>query len=115
MQKTRSFAWLAAAFAVAGCSSMGAQIQSSGAMGSEDDSYISTAYQLAQLDDQAGKLVPAKAQDPRVVEVSSELVAQADALAPQFTSALQSQGITPPTQLPPALQAVLAKLQTLQG
>ncbi len=84
-------------------------------MASEDDSYINTAYQLAQLDNQAGKLVPAKAQDPRVVEVSSELVAQANALTPEFTSALQSQGITPPQQLPPALQSELTKLQGLQG
>ncbi len=115
MQKTQSFLWSAVVLATAGCSSLDAQIKSSGSMASGDTTYISTAYELAQLDDQAGKLVPTKAHDPRVIDVSSQLVTQADALAPQLTVALQSQGVTPPKQLPPDVQAEVAKLQSLQG
>ena len=115
MQITQSSIWIIAALATAGCSTMDAQIKSSGSMAAEDTTYISTAYELAQLDDQAGKLVPAKAQDPRVIDVSSQLVTQADALTPQLTMALQSQGVTPPKQLPPDIQAELTKLQSLQG
>ena len=84
-------------------------------MASEDTTYITTAYELAQLDNQAGTLVPAKAKDPRIVDVSGQLMAQANALTPQLTMALQSQGITPPEQLPPDVQAELTKLQSLQG
>ena len=115
MKETQSLIWIVAALATAGCSTLDAQIKSSGSMASEDTTYISVAYELAQLDDQAGKLALAKAQDPRVTDVSSQLVTQADALTPQLTMALQSQGVTPPEQLPPDIQAEVAKLQSLQG
>ena len=115
MQKTPSIVCALATLAVAGCSNMGAQIKTSGAMGSEDTSYITTTYELAQLDNEAGKLVPAKAQDPRVVNVSSELVDQANALSPGLTDALKAEGITPPNQPPPDVAAEVAKLQTLSG
>ncbi len=115
MQTTHSIVWVVATLAVAGCSNIGAQIKTSGAMGSEDTTYITTAYELAQLDNEAGKLVPDKAQDPRVVNVSSELVDQASALSPGLTGALKAQGIAPPKQLPPDVAAEVAKLHTLQG
>ena len=115
MQTSQAAVWIIAALATTGCSTLDAQIKSSGAMASEDTSYISTVYELAQLDDQAGKLVPQKAQDPRVMDVSSQLVAQADALTPQLTVALQSQGVAPPKQLPSDVQAEIDKLNSLQG
>ena len=115
MQKTHSFVWIVAALATAGCSTMDAQIKSSGSMASEDTTYITTAYELAQLDNQAGKLVPTKTQDPRVIDVSSQLVTQANALTPQLTMALQSQGVNPPKQPPSDIQAEISKLQSLQG
>ena len=115
MQATRNAIWLATAFAVAGCTTLGSQIKSSGAMASEDTDYIATAYQLAELDNAAGMLVPNKSKDPRVVEVSSELVSQANALTPELTSALQAEGVTPPKGLPPDLQAQVDQLHSLNG
>ena len=115
MQKTHSIVWVTAALAVAGCSNIGEQIKSSGAMGSEDTAYIQTAYELEQLDNQTGKLVQSKAQDPRVAFVSSQLMDQANALSPGLAGVLKSQGITPPQQLPANIASEVDQLRSLNG
>ena len=115
MQGKHASIWLTAALVTGGCSTMQEQIQSSGTMGPVDKDYIMTAYELAQLDDAAGKMAPTKAQDPRVVDVSSQLMAQADALEPGLQSALKVEGITAPSQPDPAIAAQLATLKGLQG
>ena len=58
---------LAIPLAVSGCTTMEAQIRSSGTMGSADADYVTAAYQLVQLDNQAGKLAATK----RRIRVSS--------------------------------------------
>jgi putative membrane protein len=115
MEKKYRHVWFAAALLTGGCTTMQAQIQSSGAMGSQDTAYITTAYELAQLDDVGGKLAASKAQDPRVVDVSSQLMAQAEALTPGLKMAIKAVGETPPETLSPHESAELDKLKTLKG
>jgi predicted outer membrane protein len=119
MKSIRASGWLAAAavtcFATAGCTTMEAQIQSSGSMGSVDTQYVNTAFDLIQLDHEEGKLVASKTQDPRIVDLSSKIVAQADALSPGLTAAANVAGATPPATLTPDLAARVARLQGLSG
>ena len=103
---------LAIPLAATGCTTMEAQIRSSGSMGSSDAEYVDTAYQLVQMDDQAGKLATAKASDPRVKTLAANIMAQADALSPSLVSALNVEGVQPPKTLPREEAAKLAALNT---
>ena len=115
MQAKYSQAWIAVALLIGGCSTMKAQMQSSGTLGQQDVTYLDTAYDLAQMDDATGKIAAAKAQDPRVVDVSSQLMAQADAMTPNLQVAIQADGHWPPSPLPAKDAAELDKLKSLSG
>ena len=115
MNATRIGLWLTAALATAGCTNMRAQITSSGSMGQPDVDYANTAYQLVQVDNQAGQLATTKASDPRVTDLASQIVAQASVLTPGFQAALDAQNIKPAATLPPEVAAQLDKLRGLNG
>lgn len=105
---------VAVAVALGGCTTMEAQIRSSGSMGQTDAEYITTAEQLVALDDQAGKMAATKAADPRVVDVSSQIMASADTLSPGLQAAIKVAGMQPP-KLPADTAAEVQKLATLHG
>ena len=106
---------LLTAAATTGCTTMEAQIRSSGAMGQQDAEYVDTAYQLAQLDTAAGKLAAKQASDPRVQDVATTLVNNANTLEPGLQAALHVEGMTPPSSLSPEISSEVNKLQGLQG
>ena len=115
MNTKTAMLWLTLPIAAAGCTTMDAQIKSSGTMGKPDADYARTAYELVQLDNQAGKLAVAKASDPRVSTLASSLTSQADAFTPGLQSALSAQGIAPPRALPQGEVAEIDKLKSLNG
>ncbi len=119
MRNLRSSVWLAmaaaACVATTGCTTMEAQIQSSGSMGSVDAEYVNTAFDLIQLDHQEGQLAATKTKDPRIIDLSSKIIAQADALSPGLQAAANVEGIKAPTILTPDLAARVARLQNLSG
>ncbi len=106
---------LAVPLVTAGCTTMEAQIRSSGTMGQPDADYANTAYELVQMDNQAGKLAATKASDPRVTSLASTLMAQATAFTPGLLGALSAQGIKPSATLPQAEASELSKLGSLSG
>lgn len=101
--------------AMTACTTLDAQLQSSGTMGAPDKDYIATAHQLVELDRQAGKLAATKATDPRVQMVASQIMAQADTLSPGLESAERVAGVKPPDTLPADLTAQLAQLKDASG
>ena len=107
--------WLAMPLVTAGCTTMEAQIRSSGSMGQPDAQYANTAYELIQLDNQAGKLAVSKASDARVQTLASTLMTQAAAFTPGLKSALDVEGVKPSSNLPQADAAELQKLSSLSG
>ena len=115
MNISKALLWLAVPLVTAGCTTMEAQIRSGGTMGQPDADYASTAYELVQLDNQAGALAATKASDPRVTTLASALTAQATAFTPGLQSALNVQGIKLPTSLPQAEAAEIDRLKTLNG
>ena len=115
MNVKTALVWFALPLATAGCTTMEAQIKSSGTMGRPDADYARTAYELVQLDNQAGTLAVAKASDPRVSTLAGTLTTQATAFTPGLQSALSVQGITPPASLPQGEVAEINKLKSLSG
>jgi putative membrane protein len=107
--------WLAAALAVSGCSSMENQIRSSGPMGQTDADYVAAASQIVQLDQQGGKLATTNAADPRVVDLSNQLVSQATILSPQLQVAARTVGVLAPGNLPSNMTAEINQLHGLNG
>jgi putative membrane protein len=110
--RNKQLLWLAIALTTAGCTTMEAQIHSSGALSQVDKDYATEAYQLVQLDNQAGKLAVTKAGDPRVQDIASQIMTQADTLSPDLRSALKVEGITPPSKLS---RQTAAEIETLRG
>ncbi len=115
MQRKQVLLCLSLALGAAGCTTMKAQIQSSGTMGQMDSDYINTAMQLIQLDNAEGKLAATKGSDARVADVAASLTGQASALSPYLVAVLQAEGIKPPTAPSPETAAEVAKLQALSG
>ncbi len=104
--------WLALAVPLAGCETAASQISSSGTMGSADADFVTAAYRIAQLDEQAGKLAATKATDPRVVDLASQMSSEAQVMYPNLQAALHVEGKTLPNSPPPE---VTAEVQTLSG
>ncbi len=115
MQRKQMLLCLSLAMGTAGCTTMQAQIQSSGTMGQIDSDYVNTAMQLIQLDNSEGKLAATKGSDPRIADVAASLTGQANALSPYLVAVLQAEGIKPPTAPTPETAAKVAKLQALSG
>ena len=117
MRNAKSLLWLPVgmALATAGCTTMEAQIKSSGAMSSVDADYVQSAYDLVQLDTAAAKLAATKASDPRVQDLATQISAQANTLTPGLQAALHVEGKAPPSQPSSETAAAIAKLNTLSG
>ena len=115
MRMTKSSLWFVIPLAATSCTTMEAQIKSSGTMGQIDADYIDAAYQLVQLDTQAGELAKTKAADPRIVDLTSRITAQAAALSPGLQGALRAEGVQPPSEPSPQLKAELDKLRGMSG
>jgi putative membrane protein len=105
----------ATALALAGCSTAEKQIQSSGAMGPSDATFVDTAYSIAQLDQQAGSLAKTRASDPRVIDLASKMSDEASVLYPELRAALKVEGKPAPTQLPPEVAGEVQQLSALKG
>ena len=106
---------LAMAFPLVACTTEEAQIRSSGTMGVADADFVNTAYQIAQLDEQAGKLAATKAADPRVIDVASSMSSEAQMMYPNLQGALRAEGKPIPNSPPPVVTAEVQKLSTLSG
>ncbi len=115
MQRKQMILALSLALGGAGCTTMQAQIQSSGTLGPVDTAYVNSAEQLVQLDNLEAKLAATKGADPRIADVAQSLSAQANAFSPTFIAVLQAQGQKPPTAPSPATAAEVARLQNLSG
>jgi putative membrane protein len=107
--------WIVAALAVSGCTTMEGQIRSTGAMGQPDADYVGTASQIVQLDQQSGKLAATQAADPRVVDISNQLAAQATVLSPQLQAAAKAEGIQTPVNPSGNTAAEIDQLRSLKG
>ena len=106
---------LAGLLAVAACTTPEAQILASGSLGPVDADYVNTTYTIVQLDVQEGKLAATRAADPRVRDLSSQVVAQAGVLYPQLQGALRAEGVKPPAGTPLDVAAEVQKLSGLSG
>ncbi len=115
MNSKTALLWLALPLVTAGCTTMEAQIKSSGTMGPADADYASTAYDLVQLDNQAGALAATKSTDPRVQLLASTLVMQASVFAPTLQSAMNVEGVKPPKALSRPETAEITALKGLSG
>ena len=103
------------AMSVAGCMTEEGQIRASGGMGSGDVAFVDAAYQIAQLDEQAGKLAATKAADPRVADLASQMRSEAQVLYPNLQGALRAENKPAPTSPPPQVVAQVQKLSGLDG
>ena len=115
MQSKYLPAAMALVVVTAGCTTMDAQIKSGGELSQVDRDYATTAYKLAQLDDQEGKLAATKAVDPRVQTLSSQVQTQANTLYPGLQAAMKAEGVTPPNRLPPDVTSEIDHLRSLNG
>ena len=106
---------LAAALPLAACQTEMSQIRASGSMGPSDADFVTAAYQIAQLDEQAGKLAATKAADPRVIDLASQMSSEAQVLYPNLQGALQAEGKPAPASPPPEVTAEVQKLNGLKG
>ena len=107
--------WFALALPLAGCDTVASQIKASGGMGPTDADFVTAAYAIAQLDEQAGKLAATKATDPRVTDLAATMSSEATVLYPNLQGALQAEGKPVRNSLPPEVSAQLQKLGTLSG
>jgi predicted outer membrane protein len=80
-----------------------------------DQDFVTTAFNVMQLDDQEGQLAATQAADPRVRAIAGDLSAKAETLEPQVDTALAQDNMTPPTRLPDAAQNEVTALVPLQG
>jgi putative membrane protein len=112
MRATLLPVWLSIALTATGCTTMQAQIQSSGTVTQADANFVTTATQLVMLDDQAGKLAATKAADPRVVDVSTQMSGLASSFAPELQADAKAQGLRP---APQATQEVAQEVAALRG
>ena len=115
MKKQSAWLCLAMLPGLTACTTMQAQIKSSGSMGQVDADYANTTYQLIQLNKQAGTLAQTKATDPRVQALAARLVAQTDAFSPGLQSALEASGVKPSATLPPDEAAQIDTLKKASG
>ena len=106
---------IAMALPLVGCTTEEAQIRASGGMSPTDGTFVDTAYRIAQLDEQAGKLAATKAADPRVIDLASKMSSEAQVLYPNLQGALRAEGKPAPTSPPPEVVAEVQKLNGLSG
>ena len=106
---------VAMALPLVGCTTQEAQIRASGGMGPSDGTFVDTAYKIAQLDEQAGKLAATKASDPRVTDLAGKMSSEAQVLYPNLQGALRAEGKPAPTSPPPDVMAEVQKLNGLSG
>ena len=84
-------------------------------MGPSDGEFVNAAYQIAQLDEQAGKLAATKAADPRVINLAGQMSSEAQIMYPNLQGALKAEGKQAPASLPPEVTAEIQKLNGLTG
>ncbi len=106
---------LALALPLAACQTEVSQIRASGTMGPSDADFVTAAYQIAQLDELAGKLAATKAADPRVINLASQMSSEAQVLYPNLQGALQAEGKPAPSSPTPEVTAEVQKLNGLSG
>jgi putative membrane protein len=113
--------WLGLALPLAACGTKAvtplpeAQILTGEKLNQADANFVTTAYQITQLDNQQGQIAAAQASSQRVRAIAGELVAKANALYPELEAAIKRNGILPPTRLPEDLAARVDRLRRLQG
>jgi putative membrane protein len=113
--------WLGLALLLAACGTKAVtplpevQILTGERLNQADANFVTTAYQIVQLDTQQGQIAAAQASSPRVRAIAAELSAKANALYPELEAAIKRNGIVPPTRLPEDLAARVDRLRRLQG
>lgn len=106
-------ALLMLALPVAACATAGAPAPV--ALNPADTNFVTTSYQIIQLDDQEGELAAMQAADPRVKAIAGDLIAKADLISPKLNLVVGTDGIDLPTRLSDAEQASVDALTPLSG
>lgn len=91
------------------------QILTGNTLNQADANFVTTSYQIVQMDNQEGKLAETQASDPRVRAIAQELTDKANMLYPHLEAVIKANDITPPKRLPGALQRRVDDLQPLNG
>ena len=102
---------LALALPVAACATADKPV----ALNPADTDFVTTSYQIIQLDDQEGELAAMQAYDPRVKAIAGDLIAKADVISPELNKVVGTDGIALPTRLSNAQQASVDALTPLTG
>ena len=121
MKKTSVSVMLALALPIAACGTKAVtplpdqQILTGQKLNQADANFVTSAYQIVQLDKQEGQLAQTRAADPQVRAIAVELSTKADTLYPRLEAAIKANGITPPSRMPEPLQRRIEDLERLQG
>ena len=114
MQTKHLMAALALALPLGACASMPGFVGPV-TLNSTDQDFVTTAFNVMQLDDQEGQLAALQASDPRVKAIAGDLSAKAETLEPQVDTVLAKDNMTPPTRLSDQAQGEVTALVPLQG
>jgi putative membrane protein len=121
MQMRQLPLWLVVALSLAACGTKAVtplpevQILTGEKLNQADANFVTTAYQIIQLDKQQGQIAVVQASSPRVRAIAADLSSKADALYPELEAAIKRNGIVPPKRLPDDLAARVDRLRRLQG
>ncbi len=113
--------WLGLALPLAACGTKAltplpqTQILTGENLNQADANFVTTAYQIVQLDNQQGQIAAARASSAQVRAIAADLSAKANALYPVLEAAIKRNGIVPPSRLPEDLAARVDRLHRLQG
>ena len=80
-----------------------------------DADFVTEGFRIVEMDNREGQMAAAQSGDPQVRALAAEIVAKANQLYPQMESAIRTNGITPPRELPGDLQSRLDRTRGLRG
>jgi putative membrane protein len=105
---------IALALPVCACSSMPG-FSGPVTLNQTDQDFVTTAFNIMQLDDQEGQLAAVQAADPRVKAIAGDLIAKAETMEPSVDTVLAKDNLTPPARLSDASQGQVTALVPLTG
>ena len=107
---------LVLALPLVGCATSTTPVASNGQpLNQTDQDFITTAFNIMQLDDQEGQLAAVQAADPRVKVIAGDLINKSETMEPQIDTVLATDNVTAPARLSDASQGQVTALVPLQG
>jgi putative membrane protein len=104
------------ALPLVGCATPTTPVASNGQpLNQTDQDFITSAFNIMQLDDQEGQLAAVQAADPRVKLIAGDLINKAETMEPQIDTVLATDNVTPPGRLSDNSQGEVTALVPLTG